>query len=196
MKRSRTLARQDVLPKAIRKGAAVRPGTSITGRWAGYYVQRDEQHPLAAELVQTGEQVTGAMTDRDTGREETVFEMAARAGWPPGADEQIVRWLREQIPDQGRAPIRAVSRIPARSSLAGHVEGRVVYFLKTLLGEHFVGYRVGTKEIGVTIKRHTVHYKGQLSEDEAVIEGRWWLDPRKEFGGQRSEGDFLLRRLG
>lgn len=167
---------------------------SLTGRWTGYYVQRDEQHVLTAEFVQTGDDLTGTMRDRDTGREESLFEMAARAGWPPGADEQIVRWLREQIPEEPFAPIRAVSRMPAHSTLAGHVRGRAVYFLKTLLGEHFVGYRVGGKEIGVTIKRHTVHYKAELSADGAALEGRWWIDPRKELGGQRAAGDFVLRR--
>ena len=170
-----------------------RPAT-ITGRWQGYYVQRDEQHAIAAELTQSGAQLTGTMTDRNTGREESLFDMAARAGWPPGADEQIVCWLREQIPEQAHAPIRAVTRMPAHSTLAGHVKDGVIYFLKTMLGENFVGYRVGSKEIGVTIKRHTVHYQGRLSADETIIEGRWWIDPRKEFGNQRSEGDFLLQR--
>lgn len=173
----------------------VEPAT-LTGRWQGYYVQRDEHHAIAADLVQAGTELTGTMTDRHTGREESLFDMAARAGWPPGADEQIVRWLREQIPDQPHAPIRAISRMPGHSTLAGHVKGSTVYFLKTMVGENFVGYRVGTKEIGVTIKRHTVHYQGQLSADGTRIEGRWWIDPRKEFGNQRSEGDFLLQRQG
>jgi hypothetical protein len=167
---------------------------SLTGRWQGYYLQRDEQYGILVELIQTSAELTGQMTDRQTSREESVFEMAARAGWAPGADEQIVRWLREQLPDQGRAPIRAVSRMPAQSTLAGRVQGRDIYFLKTMLGDHFVGYRVGNKEIGVTIKRHTIHYQGQVLEAGTTIEGRWWIDPRKEFGSQRSEGDFVLHR--
>jgi hypothetical protein len=168
---------------------------NLTGHWTGYYVQRDEQHLIAAEFHQDGESVTGSMFDRDTTRDESLFEMAARSGWAPGQDEQITRWIREQIPDQPFAPIRAVSRMPAHSTLEGHIQGREVYFLKTMRGEHFVGYRVGNKEIGITIRRHTVHYKGHLSEDGRSLEGRWWIDPRKEYNaGQRTEGDFLLQR--
>lgn len=167
---------------------------SVTGRWRGYYVQRDEQHVIVAELVQEGTVLRGLMTDRNIGREESVFEMAARSGWPPCEEERIMRWLREQIPDQAHAPIRSVSRLPPRSSLAGKVEGSEVYFLKTMLGECFFGYRVGNKEIGATIKRHSIHYQGRLSADGTNLEGRWWVDPRKELNSQRTEGDFLLRR--
>ncbi len=149
---------------------------NLAGHWTGYYVQRDEQHLLAAEFRQDGTDLTGSMFDRDTNRDESLFEMAARAGWAPGQDEQITRWIREQIPEQPRAPIRAVTR-------------------KTMHGEHFIGYRVGNKEIGVTIRRHTIHYKGRLSDDGRTLEGRWWIDARKDYNaGQRTEGDFLLQR--
>src|SRR5215470_14341029 len=115
----------------------------LTGRWAGHYSQHGQSHPIEAELTQSDGQLRGSMRDRDTLSEKSVFETAADAGLPPGADEQIVQSLRELFPDAAGAPVRATSQLPPTSVLSGYVLGRAVYFLKTYQGEHFVGYRVG-----------------------------------------------------
>jgi hypothetical protein len=166
----------------------------LTGHWTGHYFQRDQARAIAADLVQTGESLRGHMRDDQTEFEQSVFETAVEAGLPPGADEQIVAKLREQFPDEPRSPIRAASTLPPTSVLEGSVRGRRVYFLKTYEGEAFSGYRVGCRQVGVTLEGHGVHYEGRLSIDGTTLEGQWWIDPLPGYGSRRTEGRFLLRR--
>jgi hypothetical protein len=170
------------------------PPVDVTGRWVGHYAQYSETHGIAADLVQTGQRLAGTMSDLAPKREQTVFEVALQAGWPPGADEQIIAQLRELFPDAPRAPIRYLNEMPAASTLAGKIEGRAVSFLKTYEGEYRTGYLVGDRFVGETISQHEVHYQGRLSADGTEIEGKWWIQRDTEMGLRRLEGDFLLRR--
>jgi hypothetical protein len=170
------------------------PPVDVTGRWVGHYGQFSQTHAIAADLVQTGARLAGTMADLTPKRERSVFEAAVEAGWPPGADEQIIAQLRELFPDAPRAPIRYLNEMPASSVLAGKVEGRSVSFLKTYEGELRSGYLVGDRFVGETIPRHAVHYEGRLSADSTEIEGKWWIPQDRERNARRLEGDFFLRR--
>jgi hypothetical protein len=167
---------------------------SLTGRWSGHDVQRDQERVVWAEFLHQGERLTGSMHDAQSHFELSVFEMAAEKGLPPGADEQIVSALRQQFPDEPNAPIRALSILPADSLIEGKVRGRTVEFLKVYQGEAFSGYRVGNKQVGVTQSRHSVSYRGDISPDGNTIEGRWWITRDPAQGTRPSEGSFLLRR--
>jgi hypothetical protein len=169
---------------------------NVTGRWAGHYEQRDGKHPIAAELVQDGDRLTGTMQDSDTHCDQSVFETAVEAGLPPGADEQIFAHLREAFPDASKGPIRFTTELPPSSLLEGEVQDGTVSFLKTYQGEHRAGYRIGDQFIGETIEQHQVHYRGRLSTDGQVIEGRWWIPTEPRARGGKCEGPFLLRRQG
>jgi hypothetical protein len=166
---------------------------NLTGRWVGEYLQHDRPHPIAAELVQAGEHLTGSMWDGITDGAYSIFEVASQAGLPPGADEQIVARLRTMFPDAPAAPIRYVTHLPPESALEGRVEGSTVYFLKTYQGIHFGGYKIGDVLVGFQSAVHAVSYRGQLSPDGGEIEGRWWIDPAPG-PSHRTEGHFTLRR--
>jgi hypothetical protein len=166
----------------------------LTGHWTGHYFQRDQARAITADLVQTGESLHGRMRDDQTEFEQSVFDTAAEAGLPPGADEQIFERLRRDFPDEPAAPIRAATTLPPTSVLEGTVQGRTVYFLKTYQGETFSGYRVGGRQVGLTLEGHGVHYRGRLSADGTTLEGQWWIDPLPGYGTRRTEGRFLLRR--
>jgi hypothetical protein len=168
--------------------------THLTGRWTGYYVQCGEEYPITADFLETGERLAGFMYDGRPDRDSSVFQAAAEAGLPPGADEQIEVNLREMVPDAPAGPIRYVSHLPPNSILHGRRTGQTVCFLKTYQGTSFQGYRVGSHLLGVQEAGHDVHYEGQFSPDGLVIEGRWWIDadPVNETPG--AEGLFHLRR--
>jgi len=167
----------------------------LSGAWAGHYYQTGTAHPIRMDLVQEGDRLRGSMRDSDTESEKSVFEAALDAGLQPGADEQIVASLRELFPEERDAPIRATSRLPALSLIEGTARGRQVEFTKTYQGEHFVGYRVGGQQFGLTVEQHAVHYRGEVSADGASLEGRWWIDPAPAAHVVRTEGNFELRRV-
>jgi hypothetical protein len=152
----------------------------LTGRWVGHYTQRDRPHGIEAELFHRGARLTGSMRDRETEFDHSVFEVAAEAGLPPGADEQIIARIREAVPDAAGAPIRYVSRLPEESYLVGWVKGPRVYWLKTYQGALLGGYRVGDRILGLEVPEHTVHYEGEVNRDGTLIEGRWWIDANPE----------------
>ena len=170
------------------------PAAELTGRWVGHYRQRDREYPIAAELVQVGQRLSGSMRDGQPDRECSTFEAAFEAGLPPGADEQIEARLREIVPEAPAGPIRYVSNLPTTATLEGVRRGQRVSFLKTYQGTSFGGYKVGDKLVGVRMDGHSVHYEGQLSPDGLVIEGRWWIDADPGYGTRRTEGLFMLRR--
>ncbi len=172
----------------------VKSPRTLTGRWTGYYVQRDKRRDLTADLTQTGEKLRGTMQDLETVFEMSVFEMALEGGLPPGADEMIVSRIRKQFPELPGDPIRASMSLPSHSSVEGQVRSRTVYFLKSYQGEAFSGYRIGQQRIGMTIAGHAVHYRGQLSADGSTLEGTWWMSAQPALGIQRAEGAFLLER--
>jgi hypothetical protein len=166
----------------------------LTGPWVGHYLQFGQEHPIVAQFVQAGERLSGSMRDGSPEGEYSLFEVAAQAGLPPGADEQIDARLREAVPGPAAAPIRYVSRLPPESVLEGRRDGETVSFLKSYQGVSFGGYKVGEQLLGIQKPSHAVHYQGQLSPDGLVIEGRWWIDTDPEAGTPRTEGSFTLRR--
>jgi hypothetical protein len=167
---------------------------NLTGRWTGHYQQHDQQHPITARFTQAGNRLSGSMRDDQPEDEYSLFDLAARAGLPPGADEQIEAKLRELVPEAPAVPIRWVSRLPAESVLEGRCDGQAVSFVKSYQGTSFGGYKLGEQFVGVQKAGHAVHYEGRLSPDGSVIEGRWWIDADSESGGRRLEGSFSLRR--
>ena len=167
---------------------------NLSGDWSGEYYMSNRPHPISAALVQAEGELTGSMRDALTDRTTSVFEIAAEAGFPPGADEQIEAQLRALIPDRTRPPIEYVSHLPEDSLLAGWIEGTKVYFLKAYQGVSFGGYRVGDKLVGHQTEGHVVHYSGTLGHGGREIEGRWWIDADPEAGTRRSEGSFTLRK--
>jgi hypothetical protein len=174
----------------------VSSSTDVAGRWIGHYLQRGQEHPISADLVQEGVRFSGIMHDGHPDRDYSVFEAALEAGLPPGTDEQIEQKLREAIPDAPAAPIRYVSHLPSQSAVEGRCNGRIVSFRKTYQGTTFGGYKVGDHLLGVKKEGHTVHYEGQLASDGRTMDGRWWIEAEAASGGRRTEGLFTLRRVG
>jgi hypothetical protein len=168
----------------------------MTGRWVGHYLQRGREYPITADVVQAGQRLSGTMRDGSPDRECSPFEAACEAGLPPGADEQIEAKLRQMVPDAGAGPIRFVSHLPAAAVLEGTRRGKTVAFLKTYQGTSFGGYKVGEKLVGIQMDGHAVHYEGQLSPNGLEIEGRWWIDADPAYAMPRTEGLFMLRRMG
>ncbi len=166
---------------------------NLTGPWAGHYWQHGTTHPIVAEFVQKGDRLTGTMRDGDTAAEWSLFDVAAEAGLPPGADEQIAAQLQALLPGASGTPIRYEAQLPAVSVLEGEVRQREVMFFKTYQGEHFTGYRIGDRRVGAMIVGHTVQYAGTLNEAGTAIEGRWRIPPPQP-GEPGTEGDFVLRR--
>ena len=170
--------------------------TNLSGRWAGHYYQHNGPHPISLDIVQDGERLSGSMWDGDTEKEVSVFEAAAEAGLPPGADEQIVAQLGAMFPETRADSIRHVAHLPSQSSIEGWVRGDSVYFLKTYLGAHVSGFKIGERIVGQRIENHCVHYQGRLNEEGNGLEGRWWIEAQAGKGIARNEGSFELRRGG
>jgi hypothetical protein len=167
---------------------------TLTGRWTGHYLQGGNQRPIMADLIQQGSDLRGSMEDGQPDSEVSLFEAAMQAGLPPGGDEAIDAHLRKMIPGAPAGPIRYVTHLPAQSRLEGSCSGRVVSFTKSYLGTSYSGYKVGDKMVGAEHEGHAVCYRGELSRDGLVIEGRWWIDGDPERGTKRAEGLFSLRR--
>ena len=168
----------------------------LTGSWEGHYVQHDRPSPIRAELIQQGDRLTGTMRDIQPETDLSVEQVAAEAGLPPGADEQIVARLRSLFPEAPAARVRYVAQQPPESSLEGSVHGSAVEFVKTYRGAHFSGYAVGDTLVGHQIEGHAVHYEGGISPDGCEIEGKWWIGPPRGYGPRHGEGAFRLRREG
>ena len=171
------------------------PETTLTGRWIGEYEQSGRSAPIEADLVVAPDgALSGTMRDVRTDQDLSVFEATASAGLPPGSDEQIEAVLRKLLPDRAGSPIRFVTHLPSDSLLEGQVEGRSVRFLKTYRGESYSGYKVGDAIVGEHSDSHSVHYKGRLSSDGRILEGKWWIDADPSRGTDRAEGPFILHR--
>jgi hypothetical protein len=177
------------------KQAQMPPISDLTGRWIGHYLQRGQQHPITADLVQTADSLSGSMCDGQPDAECSLFDFAAAAGLPPGADEQIEAGLRKSVPEARAARIQYVWRLPADSVLQGRRAGKAVSFVKTYKGASFSGFKLGEKLLGAEQPAHPVHYEGELSHDGTVLEGRWWIEGDTTAPGKhRTEGEFMLRR--
>jgi hypothetical protein len=117
-------------------------------------------------------------------------------GLPPGADEQIVAQVRALCPGGERLPVRAETFVPSQSDLEGEVSGDAVRFLKRYRGTFFTGYRIGELRVGVSGEDQEVQYRGRISPDGTEIEGRWLLPNSPAKGLVRTEGGFVLKRVG
>ncbi len=167
---------------------------NISDHWVGYYLNSGAQWPIEADLVQSGERLTGTMRDVVTDKEYSVTELAREANLPPGGDERIVSRLRELFPDAPAHEIRYVTHLPPNSVLHGWVRGAEIYFLKSYAGTHYGGYQLGENLVGFQKAKHEVHYGGQLSSDGQEIAGKWWIEDTHESGRKTAEGLFRLRR--
>jgi hypothetical protein len=170
------------------------PSTILTGRWVGHYFQHGQAYPISADLLQTEDRVSGFMYDGHTNRDTSIAEAIAEGGGTSVTAEQVEAQLREMVPDAPSSPVRYVSQLPPNSILRGKRTGQTVYFLKSYQGVAFGGYRVGDQLVGVRNADHEVHYEGQLSADDQVLEGRWWIDASEQHGTPLTEGEFQLRR--
>jgi hypothetical protein len=167
---------------------------NLSGRWAGHYFQGGKEYPITADILDEGGRLSGFMYDGQPDRDYSLFQAAAEAGLPPGADEQIEARLREMVPDTSGAPIRYVSHLPTNSTLRGRRTGQAVAFVKSYQGTSFSGYQVGDRLVGARVEGHEVHYEGQHSPDGMALEGRWRIDPNPASGSPGAEGLFRLRR--
>jgi hypothetical protein len=164
---------------------------SLSGTWVGEYFQHGRPHVITADLHQSGDELSGSMRDGEPDKEMSVTEVTSD---DPGLDERITARLRAMFPDAPAEPIRYISHLPTESSLEGWVKGTGVYFLKSYRGASFGGFKVGDRVIGHRVDDHVVHYSGRVGAGGDEIEGRWWIGPTTESGGQRTEGSFRLRR--
>ena len=130
------------------------------------------------------------MSDGEPEHELTVREVATQSG----QDERIVAAVQRFFPDAASDAIQFISKLPPESFLEGWVRGRGLYFDKSYKGTCFGGFKVGDQAVGRSYDNHVVHYSGRLAIEGQEIEGRWWIDPRREEGGEKTEGTFILRR--
>jgi hypothetical protein len=167
---------------------------TLAGRWIGYYVHRDEEWPITADLIEVEERLSGFMYDGKPDHEYSIFQATSEAGLPPGTDEQFEARLREMVPDAPPGSIKYIIRLPTNSILQGRKSGQTITFLKTYQGNTVSGFQVGNQLIGTRKSGHAVHYEGRLSMDGQTMEGRWWIDANPKSGTRMTEGLFLLRR--
>jgi hypothetical protein len=168
--------------------------SDLSGDWEGYYKQSGASRRIAATLLQTEDRITGTMRDLETEFDRSLFDAALEAGLPPGADERLDQQLRQMCPGGGKGPIRSKSRLPSDSELEGTVQGDFVTFVKTYKGQHFLGFQVGSEEIGWTIGNHAVEYKGRIEEQGKRIAGVWTIYQSRASRGV-SQGPFVLERV-
>jgi hypothetical protein len=179
----------------LQDGIAVALETVVlTGRWTGQYFSHGQGRQITVDLMHEEKRITGSMRDEETDFEEPLFDMAAKIGFPPGADEQIAAHVRRLLPQGGSEPVRCVSRLPSLSVLEGKCQGRIISFIKTYQGEAFSGFRMGDQFLGQKKDRHAVRYEGKLSGDGMTIEGQWHIPAHPEEAGPRTHGRFVLRR--
>jgi hypothetical protein len=172
------------------------PYRDVSGRWEGFFLQHGLKRPISADIHQEGDHLSGTMSDAETAFESSVSELAMEEGLPPGADEQIVEQVRSLVPGGYRLPVRAETLVPSDSVLDGEVAGDAVRFLKRYQGMSFTGYRIGDTRVGVSGEDQEVQYRGRISPDGNEIEGRWLLANSPAKGLVRTEGGFVLRKVG
>jgi hypothetical protein len=167
----------------------------VTGRWVGHYLQYGRESPISADLVQTGERLDGAMVDGVLVKELTIYEAAAAAGLPPGSDEAIEAWLRQQHPEAPNGRITLTTELPKHSILEGSRVGSIIRFLKSYQGAQINRHKIGDTNVEESrIERHVVHYEGKLSADGETIEGGWRIDANSVRMTSGCNGLFVLRR--
>ena len=168
----------------------------LSGHWEGFFTQHGREWPISADLTQSGDYLAGVMRDEELVFETSVAELAMEGGLPPGADEKIVEQVRALLPGSEGLPVRAEVLVPSRADVSGRVAGDAVQFTKTYRGLFFAGYRVGDVRVGYGGEDQEVQYRGRISPDGREIEGRWRLPDSPVRSVIRSEGGFLLRRVG
>jgi hypothetical protein len=145
----------------------------MSGRWAGVYFEFDEARPIEAEFEQDGSRLVGSMTDARVEFDVPLVDALARSGWRAESLRYVEGVLRRKFPEMPEGEIRHVATLPARSTIRGRVAGRLVRFRKRYEGPTAVGVRVGDWSVLEARAAQPVRYRGELSEDEARLEGNW-----------------------
>jgi hypothetical protein len=83
------------------------------------------EHPISADLLENGEQLTGFMYDGVTDRHYSVADVIATSGLPPEAQQDIEVRIREMVPDAPDSPIRHVSHAIQQRDPEVHYEGQL-----------------------------------------------------------------------
>jgi hypothetical protein len=180
------------------KGSAtISPGFALSGRWDGHYTQHDAAREISAEFTHSGPKLVGFMNDFCTMIEGSVDDFVLEQRMPPGSDERIVARIRSMCPGLERFPVRTLVELPPLSTIAGRVERTRIEFVKTYRGEHFAGYQVGDRRIGLRGSDQEIVYQGLLNASGTEIHGRWRVAGIRKAGSfsHRSVGTFVLRRV-
>jgi hypothetical protein len=177
--------------------ATISPGFALSGRWDGHYTQHDATRKISAEFTHCGPKLLGFMNDSCTIIEGSVGDLVVQQRMPPGSDERIVARIRSMCPGLEKFPVRTLVELPPLSTIAGRVERTRVEFVKTYRGEHFAGYQVGDRRIGLRGIDQEIVYQGVLNAFGTEIHGRWRVASIRKAGSfsHRSVGTFVLRRV-
>jgi hypothetical protein len=137
------------------------------------------------------------MNDACTVIEGSVGDLVVEQRMPPGSDERIVARIRSMCPGLEKLPVRTLVEIPPLSTIVGRVQEARIEFVKTYRGEHFAGYQVGDRRIGLRGTDQEVLYQGLLNGSGTEIHGRWQVASIRKAGSfsHRSTGTFVLRRV-
>lgn len=168
---------------------------NLTANWIGHYEHDHMEFPITAELLQTGDRISGFMRDVEPDEEYILYDPASAIRNPREVKDQIDANLLALIPQAGSQPIHWVSHLPPDSILLGKQSGRTLSFIKTYQGISFQGYRIGDQYYFVEeIPGHSVEYEGQISLDGQRIQGKWWIESNLASGAPCIEGKFILLR--
>jgi hypothetical protein len=163
----------------------------LTGEWSGSYSQAGTRKAIRATLEQSGNRLSGQMTDVERVTEKSLFESVAASGLPPGADEAIAAQIHELIPNEPIGPITVVSILPEFASIKGGVNVPFVSFTKAYLEPSVWEYRMGNSSVKRTSPPHEVAYSGRISDDGGMISGQWHIVTHQG----RADGSFELKRV-
>src|SRR5262245_22274254 len=158
---------------ATNRGRVAMPTSlDLTGRWVGCYRQFGREFPISADLSQTGELVTGLMTDGEATSEFSFADGLSHTRLP-----WYTVWLARLIvgarwPFRRRAgPLRLFWRLPRTAAVEGRVQGHRVTFCKSYQGDTKSGWRWGDQERISDVPDHRVMYEGSIADSGDNIEG-------------------------
>jgi hypothetical protein len=148
----------------------------LTGRWVGFYRHRWEQlgtFPIIADLVQTGDRITGEMYDQITNRSDYLDDFVGVIGKDISSETR--RRLQQMIRRFGTETVMN-SRLPDTSDIQGRITGSHVKFTKTYRGAMEVTWTVDEDPVA-SFRRdgHNVQYSGHLDRDRMCVIGRWTI---------------------
>lgn len=148
---------------------------TLTGVWAGHYVQEGAKHGITMQVTQRGASFRGTMRDADT---LTIGEMQHDADAEPRTRH-----------DAGEI----VSSLPEESSIEGTVTGDRIAFTKVYRGTHTIEMWTADSSVRIEVTDHTVLYEGRISRAGDRITGSWRIEDLG-LGEEIEEGAFVLER--